>query len=100
MDYLDRLQWDGVPRLDSWLINYCGANKTDLNKAIGRKMLVAAVRRVRSPGCKFDYIVVLESESKASENRLPVSAGDAVQPHRPEAAGCRYTREYSRRVDL
>ena len=64
LDYLERLQWDGVPRLDSWLIDYCGANQTDLNKAIGRKMLVAAVRRVRNPGCKFDYIVVLESEKQ------------------------------------
>ena len=63
-DYLEGLQWDGVPRLDSWLIDYCGANETDLNRAIGRKMLVAAVRRVRSPGCKFDYIVVLESEKQ------------------------------------
>ena len=64
LDYLDRLQWDGVSRLNSWLIDYCGANEIDLNKAIGRKMLVAAVRRVRSPGCKFDYIVVLESEKQ------------------------------------
>ena len=53
MDYLERLQWDGVPRLDSWLIDYCGANETDLNKAISRKMLVAAVRRLPSPGLNF-----------------------------------------------
>lgn len=32
-DYLEGLQWDGVPRLDSWLIDYCGANETDLNRA-------------------------------------------------------------------
>jgi predicted P-loop ATPase len=64
LDYLDGLQWDGVPRLDRWLIDYCGADETELNRAIGRKMLVAAVRRVRCPGCKFDYIVVLESEKQ------------------------------------
>ena len=23
-DFLDSLQWDGVPRIDSWLIDYCG----------------------------------------------------------------------------
>jgi predicted P-loop ATPase len=63
-DYLDSLRWDGVPRLNTWLIKYCGADDTALNRAIGRKMLVAGVRRVRSPGCKFDYIVVLESEEQ------------------------------------
>jgi predicted P-loop ATPase len=63
-DYLDGLRWDGVPRLDTWLIKYGGADDTPLNRAIGRKMLVAAVRRVRVPGCKFDYIVVLESEEQ------------------------------------
>src|SRR5262249_41081826 len=51
-------------RLDDWLIKHCGATDTALNRAIGRKMLIAAVRRVRSPGCKFDYIVVLESKDQ------------------------------------
>ncbi|MGA7634799.1 MAG: virulence-associated E family protein [Terriglobales bacterium] len=63
-DYLDSLQWDGEPRLDDWLIRYCQAEDTALNRAIGRKMLTAAVRRVRTPGCKFDYITVLESEQQ------------------------------------
>jgi hypothetical protein len=51
-DYLDGLRWDGVKRLDCWLVRYCGAEDTPLNRAIGRKMLVAAVRRVREPGCR------------------------------------------------
>jgi predicted P-loop ATPase len=48
-DYLDSLRWDGVPRLSTWLIKYCGADDTALNRAIGRKMLVAGVRRVAKP---------------------------------------------------
>jgi predicted P-loop ATPase len=60
-DYLDSVKWDGKSRLDCWLITYCGADDTPLNRAIGRKNLVAAVRRVRQPGCKFDYITALES---------------------------------------
>jgi len=61
-DYLDELEWDRKPRLDRWLTVYCGADDTPLNCAIGRKVLIAAVRRARSPGCKFDYIVVLEGK--------------------------------------
>jgi predicted P-loop ATPase len=60
-DYLDSLRWDGAPRLDRWMLTYCGAPDTPLNHAIGRKMLIGGVRRVRQPGCKFDYITVLES---------------------------------------
>src|SRR2546430_16976535 len=40
-DYLDALQWDGVKRLDNWLVSYGGAQDPPLNQAIGRKMLVA-----------------------------------------------------------
>jgi predicted P-loop ATPase len=60
-DYLDGLEWDGQKRVDEWLMKYCRAAKTDLVSAFGRKALVAAVRRVRQPGCKFDYILTMES---------------------------------------
>lgn len=61
-DYLDGLRWDGVPRLDRWMTTYLGAEDTQLNAAIGRIVLVAAVRRVREPGVKFDTILVMEGE--------------------------------------
>jgi predicted P-loop ATPase len=76
-DYLDGLRWDGEQRLDSWLIQYCGAQNTPFNRAIGRKMLIAGVRRVRSPGCKFDYMVVLEgSQGVGKSSLLKILAGE------------------------
>jgi putative DNA primase/helicase len=75
-DYLDSLQWDGKPRLDTWLIAHLGVADTPLNRAIGRKMLIAGVRRVRKPGCKFDYIVVLEGEQGSGRSTaLKILAG-------------------------
>ena len=68
-DYLDTLAWDGKPRLDQWLIDYCKATDTPLNRAFGRKVLMAAVRRVRSPGCKFDFILVLGGERGSASKR-------------------------------
>lgn len=59
--YLDKLRWDGTPRLDTWLIEYAGAPDTAFTRAISRIMLIAGVRRVRQPGCKFDEIVVFIS---------------------------------------
>jgi hypothetical protein len=58
--YLTGLVWDGVPRLGTWLIKYCGVAETDLVKAQGRIVLMAAVRRIFEPGCKFDHVLVLE----------------------------------------
>jgi predicted P-loop ATPase len=59
-DYLNGLEWDGVGRIDDWLIRYAGAKDTPYIRAVGRLMLTAAIRRVRQPGCKFDEMVVLE----------------------------------------
>ena len=61
-DYLDDLHWDGVNRIDKWLIDYGGAEDTEYTRAVSALMLVAAVRRVRCPGCKFDEMVVIENE--------------------------------------
>lgn len=60
MDYLDGCVWDGVPRLGTWMVTYLQAKDTAFNRAVGVCMLVAAVRRARTPGCKFDTIAVLE----------------------------------------
>lgn len=60
-DYLDALQWDRTPRLDRWLSTYGGADDSAYVGAIGALALIAAVRRVRRPGCKFDEMLVLES---------------------------------------
>jgi len=60
--YLDGLKWDGKPRLNRWLIDYAGAKDTKYVQAISRIVLVAAVRRARHPGAKYDEMLILESE--------------------------------------
>jgi len=40
-DYFDALKWAGQPRLDRWLATYLGAEDTPLNRAFGRKTLLA-----------------------------------------------------------
>ena len=65
-DYLDGLKWDGVPRIDRWLITYGGAKDSEYTRAVGALVLVAAVRRVRDPGCKFDEMLVLENPEQGT----------------------------------
>ncbi len=52
--------WDGVSRIDRWLIDAGGASDTELNQAYSRLPLMATVQRVYEPGKKFDLFVVLE----------------------------------------
>lgn len=58
-DYLDPLEWDGVPRLEKLFIDYLGAEDTELNRAVTRKAFTAGIARIYRPGCKFDYMVTL-----------------------------------------
>ena len=67
-EYLDALCWDGVKRIDNWLLTYAGADDTPYTRAVGKLLVVAACRRVRSPGCKFDEMVVLESKQGADKS--------------------------------
>lgn len=76
-DYLSGLEWDGVDRIDEWLTTFAGAPDTPLIRAQARIMLVAAVRRVRQPGCKFDEMVVFESpEGRNKSSALQLLAGE------------------------
>ena len=62
VDEIESFIWDGTPRLDGLFPVYLGSDDTPFNRMIGRKMLTAAVRRARVPGCKFDNVVVLEGK--------------------------------------
>ena len=78
IDYLDGLKWDGTPRLDKWLTDYLGVEDSALTRAIGRLTLVAAVRRAREPGCKFDHILTLEgSEGTKKSTSIQTLADEA-----------------------
>jgi len=57
--YLAGLVWDGMPRVDTLLSDYLGAQDTAYTRAAIRKCLAAAVARVFRPGIKFDNMIVL-----------------------------------------
>lgn len=76
-DYLDDLTWDGIPRINTWLSRYGAAIDNEYTRAVGSLVLVAAVKRVRDPGCKFDEMLILQStqgsqKSTALADLMPV----------------------------
>ena len=52
LNYLDTLEHDGKPRAQDWLTTFMGAERTPYNQTIGKAMLIAAVARIRNPGCR------------------------------------------------
>lgn len=58
-NYLNGLEWDGELRLDTLFIDYLGVKDTPYTRAVTRKAFVAAVRRIRHPGVKFDNMLIL-----------------------------------------
>lgn len=69
-DYLDGLAWDGVPRVDSWLTRYAGAESTPFVRAAGRAWLISAVARAYLPGCKADHVLILEGKQGIGKSSL------------------------------
>lgn len=62
LDELKALKWDGEPRVNSWLSDYLGAENNDYTRAIGPMFLRSMIARAFKPGCKVDYMLVLEGE--------------------------------------
>ena len=61
-DHLDSLIWDGVPRLDTWLIDYCNTEDNLYTREAGKCWLLAAVSRAYVPGTKFDHCLILQGK--------------------------------------
>lgn len=76
-DYFAGLVWDGIPRLDTLLIDYCGAEDTPYTRAVTRKTLCAAVARVYEPGRKFDSILVLSGPQGIGKSTFFAKLGGA-----------------------
>lgn len=62
IDYIQSLVWDGKERLDTWLSLAYGTPHDEYHKTVGSNWLKGLVKRILEPGCKFDYVLVLESK--------------------------------------
>ncbi len=75
-EYLEGLEpWDGVPRVDTLLIDYLGAEDTVYTREATAKILTAAVRRIYEPGCKFDSMLVLSGPPNTGKSMLVARLG-------------------------
>lgn len=84
-DYLDGLVWDKRERLGNWLSYYLGAEQSPYSKGIGRAFFVAMVARIFKPGCKPDYMVILEGPQGAMKSKVcEIIAGKWLSDNLPD----------------
>jgi len=67
-EYLTKLKWNGVRRVETLLIDYFGSPNTPYTKAVTRKFLCGAVKRVFNPGCEFQHILVLRGPQNVGKS--------------------------------
>jgi predicted P-loop ATPase len=58
--YLDGLVWDGTPRMSKLFSDYFGAAPGPYVESVSRMFLIGMVARIFKPGCKADYMPVIE----------------------------------------
>lgn len=74
-EYLDSCDWDQVPRVETLLIDYLGAEDNEYTRAVTRKTLAAAVARIYRPGCKFDYMLTLRGRQGIGKSAIIAKLG-------------------------
>lgn len=88
--HLKGLKWDKTPRIGAWLRKYLNAGPIteDMSQAeieqmerylsiVGRLWLLGAVKRALLPGCKFDYMLILEGLQGLGKSSVMAIIGGA-----------------------
>jgi predicted P-loop ATPase len=67
--WLERLQWDGTPRLARFCAAYLGTLDTPYESHVGSYLWSALAGRVMSPGCQADMVPVLIGRQGVGKSR-------------------------------
>lgn len=70
LEWLDTMQWDGIPRIDRWITEATDCEDNELNRKMGEKWMIQAIARAYKPGCKADCVLILAGAQGAGKSTL------------------------------
>lgn len=74
-DYVRAQTWDGIPRVETLLIDYFGAEDSAFTRAAIKKTLVGAIARIFNPGIKFDLVLTLVGDQGTGKSTFVKKLG-------------------------
>ena len=75
-EFIRKEMWDGMPRIETAIIDYLGAEDTLLVREQTKLWFVAAVARAFEPGCKFDNVLTLPGPQGIGKSTFFKTIGD------------------------
>lgn len=76
-DWLESLDWDGQPRLETMFIDWLRCEDNPYTRQAAKCLMVAAVSRAYEPGFKFDYVPVIGGRQGIGKSTmLAILGGD------------------------
>lgn len=77
-EYLESLPaWDGVPRVETLLVDLLGAEDNVYTREATRCCLTAAVARIYEPGVKFDNVLIVQGPQAIGKSMFFAKLGGA-----------------------
>lgn len=62
LDMIHAQKWDGIDRLEHWMSDVYEVADRPYTRLIGKLFMMGLVKRAISPGCKFDYMLIIKGE--------------------------------------
>ena len=70
LEWLQTLEWDGTPRIDTFFPRYVGTEDNDYIRAVGKNLFISLAARGLNPGCKMDNVIILEGPEGIRKSSL------------------------------
>ncbi len=86
-DWVSSIEWDGKKRIEQFFPDYLGAESNEYTESVSRNFWVGMVARVFNPGCKNDYMVVLEGPQGVGKSMALASIGENWHTESTESFG-------------
>jgi len=70
LDILNKLEWDGKPRIEHFLTDVMKAEDSEYIRECSRLIFAGGIHRAYEPGCKFDDMIVLIGGQSAGKSTI------------------------------